>query len=116
MAHALHEALLRLPPEDQSRPCHTPRVITYASGANKWEESDDLAPAAVPLYLGDHFSASFDKPAGEGSESYVSDPAKPVTTVPRPVSLSGPAWPTWLVGISVSLMGVPMCSRSRPAC
>jgi putative CocE/NonD family hydrolase len=79
-------------------PCHTPRVITYATGTNKWEESDDLAPAAVPLYLGDHGAASFDKPAGEGAETYISDPMKPVTTVPRPVSLSGPAWPTWLVG------------------
>ena len=79
-------------------PCHTPRVITYASGANQWEEAQDLAPATTPLYLADHGAASFDKPAAEGTESYISDPAKPVTTTPRPVSLSGPAWPTWLVG------------------
>lgn len=78
-------------------PCHTPRVITYATGANQWEESDDLAPAAVPLYLGDHGAASFDKPAGEGAESYVSDPMKPVTSVPRPVALDGDIWKTWLV-------------------
>jgi putative CocE/NonD family hydrolase len=78
-------------------PCHTPRVITYATGTNTWEEADDLSPATTPLYLGAHGEASFDKPAGEGVETYVSDPAKPVSSVPRPVSLGGDEWKTWLV-------------------
>ncbi|WP_343614185.1 CocE/NonD family hydrolase [Novosphingobium sp.] len=78
-------------------PCHTPRVITYATGTNTWEEADDLSPSTTPLYLGGHGEASFDKPAGEGVESYVSDPAKPVPSVPRPVSLGGEEWRTWLV-------------------
>ncbi|WP_084454864.1 CocE/NonD family hydrolase [Novosphingobium rosa] len=78
-------------------PCHTPRVITYATGTNTWEEADDLSPATTPLYLGAHGEASFDKPASEGVETYVSDPAKPVPSVPRPVSLGGDEWKTWLV-------------------
>ncbi|WP_204320637.1 hypothetical protein, partial [Klebsiella pneumoniae] len=38
----------------------------------------------------------FDKP-GAGSDSYVSDPAKPVPHLPRPVNFQDVRWGTYLV-------------------
>ena len=40
-----------------------------------------------PLYLQADFGLGFDKPAADeaAADSYVSDPAKPVPYVPRPV-------------------------------
>jgi putative CocE/NonD family hydrolase len=78
---------------------HTPAVLTYASGANRWEESPRW-PMGTPtaLYLAAGNRAGFDRPAAAGHDDYVSDPAKPVPFLPRPLS-SGDAdqWPTWLV-------------------
>ncbi|MFM5894922.1 MAG: CocE/NonD family hydrolase [Novosphingobium sp.] len=79
-------------------PCKAmPAAITYATGTNTWE-TDAKWPAGTetPLYLTDKFGLSFTKPAA-GSDSYVSDPAKPVPFVPRPVHMDGDAWRTWLV-------------------
>ncbi|MCT2399637.1 CocE/NonD family hydrolase [Novosphingobium mangrovi (ex Huang et al. 2023)] len=77
--------------------CDTPPVLTYATGTNRWEVSQKW-PAGdyTPLYLGANSSLSFSKP-GAGSESYVSDPAKPVPMLPRPIHMSGDEWRTWLV-------------------
>ena len=79
-------------------PCKPmPAAITYATGTNKWEtDAKWPAGAETPLYLTDKFGLSFTKPAA-GSDSYVSDPAKPVPFVPRPVHMDGDAWKTWLV-------------------
>ncbi|WEK48392.1 MAG: CocE/NonD family hydrolase [Candidatus Andeanibacterium colombiense] len=78
-------------------PCHTPPVLTYATGADRWEVTDRWpAGNEQPLYLGAGGALSFGTVA-EGSESYVSDPAKPIPNTPRPVHLSGPEWRTWLV-------------------
>ena len=79
-------------------PCKPmPAAITYATGTNKWEtDAKWPAGAETPLYLADKFGLSFTKPAA-GSDSYVSDPAKPVPFVPRPVHMDGDAWKTWLV-------------------
>lgn len=49
----------------------------------------------VPRVL---FGLSFQKPTGEGSDTYVSDPAKPVPYLPRPVHFAdSDRWKTWLV-------------------
>jgi hypothetical protein len=49
----------------------------------------------TPLYLGSG-KLSFSKPDG-GSQSYVSDPAKPVPYLPRPVRFADtPRWQSWL--------------------
>ena len=78
-------------------PCDTPPVITYATGADRWEVTDTWpAGQDTPLYLGKDGKLSF-APVDTGSESYVSDPAKPVPNVPRPVHLSGSEWRTWLL-------------------
>lgn len=77
--------------------CDTPPVLTYATGANRWEVSQSWpAGAYTPLYLGANYGLSWTK--GEaGTDSYVSDPAKPVPMLPRPVTMKGDEWRTWLV-------------------
>lgn len=77
--------------------CDTPPVLTYATGANRWEVSPKW-PAGTykPLYLSKDFGLSWSKPQA-GSDSYVSDPAKPVPMLPRPVHMQGEEWRTWLV-------------------
>jgi putative CocE/NonD family hydrolase len=49
----------------------------------------------TPVYLNANGAAGFDRPAGEGHDDYVSDPAKPVPYLPRPIG--GGQWKTWLV-------------------
>jgi len=80
-------------------PCKPmPAAITYATGTNRWE-TDAKWPAGTeqPLYLTGKFGLSFAKPTAEGADEYVSDPAKPVPFMPRPVQLGGDGWKTWLV-------------------
>jgi predicted acyl esterase len=53
-----------------------------------------------PLYLQAGFSLGYEKPAASGAaaDSYVSDPAKPVPYVPRPVRFQdADRWRNWLV-------------------
>ncbi len=52
-----------------------------------------------PLYLEPGFALAFDKPADPAaSDSYVSDPAKPVPYLPRPVHFAdSDRWKQWLV-------------------
>ncbi len=98
-------------------PCKPmPAAITYATGSNKWE-TDAKWPAGseTPLFLTDKFGLSFTKPATAGSDAYVSDPAKPVPFVPRPVHMDGDAWKTWLVQDQRFVEGRPdVLSYSSP--
>ena len=78
----------------------TPRVLTYQTGPNVWQPSAKwpLAATMTPIYLGAGASLSFVADAKAGSDSYVSDPARPVPFVPRPSSYSdGVSWRPWLV-------------------
>jgi len=86
----------------------TPPVFIYNTGENRWDRlpgwplaCEQGCPAPVkPLYLQASFGLGFDKPAGAASavDTYVSDPAKPVPYLPRPVRFSDSArWQTWLV-------------------
>jgi uncharacterized protein len=75
---------------------HTPNVLTYATGVNRWEESPRWPMGTpTPLYLTGAGSAGFERPGAEGRDDYVSDPAKPVPYLPRPIT--GAQWKTWLV-------------------
>jgi uncharacterized protein len=78
---------------------HTPPVYTYASGINKWEASPRWPMGTpTPVYLTAATGVSFDRPAAAGHDDYVSDPAKPVPFLPRPVSMGDPdQWHGWLV-------------------
>jgi putative CocE/NonD family hydrolase len=48
------------------------------------------------LYLQANGGLGFDKP-GQGGDRYVSDPAKPVPHLPRPVNFGDGRWGDWLV-------------------
>jgi uncharacterized protein len=78
---------------------HTPNVLTYATGVNRWEESPRWPMGTpTPVYLTAATGVSFDRPAAAGHDDYVSDPAKPVPFLPRPVSMGDPdQWHGWLV-------------------
>ena len=86
---------------------NTPKVLIYNTGENRWDRlpgwplacDEGCVSPMKPLYLQAGFSLGFDKPAASGaSDSYVSDPAKPVPYVPRPVRFQdGERWRTWLV-------------------
>ncbi|MGZ3297616.1 MAG: CocE/NonD family hydrolase [Asticcacaulis sp.] len=80
---------------------HTPPVLTYATGVNHWETSQQW-PVGKPvkLFLHEGGKASFDAPGSEASthDDYVSDPAKPVPFIPRPINMNDRMqWTTWLV-------------------
>jgi hypothetical protein len=78
---------------------HTPPVLTYATGANHWNESPRWPMGTpTPLYLTENFGASFTAPGSAGHDDYVSDPSKPVPFIPRPIDMSdGSQWKPWLV-------------------
>ncbi|WP_431258801.1 CocE/NonD family hydrolase [Roseateles chitinivorans] len=78
----------------------TPPVLSYATGIHRWQASDRWPVGRLtPLFLDGQFTASFDRPEREGHDDYVSDPARPIPFVARPVRLkaSTPQWRTWLV-------------------
>jgi putative CocE/NonD family hydrolase len=80
--------------------------MVYETGTNTWRHLPrfPLACAAGcasplrPLYLLPGGRAGFTGPTAEGFDEYVSDPARPVPYLPRPVRFAdGDAWRTWLV-------------------
>jgi hypothetical protein len=86
----------------------TPPVLIYNTGENHWDRlrtwplacEEDCAAPLKPLYLQADFGLGFDKPAAsrDDTDSYVSDPAKPVPYLPRPVRFAdSDRWRTWLV-------------------
>jgi hypothetical protein len=85
----------------------TPPVLIYNTGENHWDRlqnwplaCDGGCPAPMkPLYLEPGFGLGFDRPkAASSGDSYVSDPAKPVPYLPRPVRFAdSDRWRTWLV-------------------
>jgi uncharacterized protein len=93
--------------KDGAPRAETPPVLIYNTGENHWDrlKSWPLAceqgcPTPLkPLYLQAAFGLGFDRPSTpEASDSYVSDPAKPVPFLPRPVRLNdGDRWRPWLV-------------------
>jgi putative CocE/NonD family hydrolase len=92
--------------KDAPKP-ETPRAMIYETGADEWRRYEawprscakGCPEAARSLYLLAGGGLGFDPPAagGAGFDEYVSDPAKPVPYVPRPI-MSGDAeqWSTWL--------------------
>ncbi len=86
-------------------------VNAYLTGANRWERlqmwpsgcPSGCSPTATPLYLESNMQVGFAAPnvGANGTDSYVSDPAKPVPFRPRPSQPIGYdlplTWPQWLV-------------------
>jgi putative CocE/NonD family hydrolase len=85
----------------------TPPVFIYNTGENHWDRLKSWPPACEqgcaaplkPLFLQANSSLAFDRPGGaQAADTYVSDPAKPVPYLPRPVRFAdGDKWRTWLV-------------------
>jgi putative CocE/NonD family hydrolase len=85
----------------------TPPVFIYNTGENHWDRlkqwplacDEGCASPMKALYLQANSALAFDKPRdATASDSYVSDPSKPVPYIPRPVHfLDGEHWRTWLV-------------------
>ncbi len=86
----------------------TPPVFIYNTGEKHWDRlrtwplscSAGCAAKPEPLYFTAGFGLSFTAPAVSAMEydEYVSDPAKPVPYLPRPVRFAdADRWRTWLV-------------------
>jgi putative CocE/NonD family hydrolase len=90
----------------------TPPVLIYNTGANHWDRlmswplacESGCPHKSKPLYLITGFGLSFTAPAEGDSKAptaydeYVSDPAKPVPYVPRPVRFAdSDSWRRWLL-------------------
>jgi putative CocE/NonD family hydrolase len=93
---------------DDAPKADTPPVFIYNTGENHWEKFKSwplscdrgCANKSKPLYLSANGGLTFEAPTSASAQydEYVSDPAKPVPYIPRPVSPSGgEAWKQWLV-------------------
>jgi putative CocE/NonD family hydrolase len=99
--------------KDGAAKADTPPVFIYNTGDNHWDRlkswplaCDTCGNKSKPLYLTSGFGLSFTAPtatsgtngSAKGYDEYVSDPAKPVPYLPRPVRFAdGEAWRRWLV-------------------
>jgi uncharacterized protein len=98
--------------KDGAPKADTPPVFIYNTGENHWDRlkswplacEQGCAEKSKPLYLTAGFGLTFAAPAEHDAKSpaaydeYVSDPAKPVPYVPRPVSFADrEVWRRWLV-------------------
>jgi len=85
-------------------PANLPAAAIYNTGENHWDRftswplacAQGCAAPLTPIYLGADGGLGFDKVAA-GGDSYVSDPARPVPHLPRPVNFGDGRWGDWLV-------------------
>jgi hypothetical protein len=92
-------------------------VTAFETGTNVWRRlsawpagcSTGCRISPTPLRLGPGLKATLATPApgGAGYEEYVSDPAKPVPFIPRPVRANGTTWAQWLVSDQREASGRP---------
>jgi putative CocE/NonD family hydrolase len=96
--------------KDDAPPLALAPVNAFETGTNEWRALSTWPACAEgcriehrKLYLQSGGKLSFSAPgaATPGYETYVSDPAKPVPYLPRPIHIEGSAgeqvWETWLV-------------------
>jgi putative CocE/NonD family hydrolase len=86
---------------------NTPAVVIYNTAENRWDRfsnwpvacAEGCAAPMKALYLQNGFGLEFGKPAvTAASDSYISDPAKPVPYIPRPLRMPDrDRWGPWLV-------------------
>jgi hypothetical protein len=91
-----------------------PQAAIYNTGENHWDRLSTwplacergCAAPLTPLYLGADGGLAFEA-AAAGGDSYVSDPAKPVPHLPRPVNFGDGRWGDWLVSDQRGVDGRP---------
>jgi putative CocE/NonD family hydrolase len=92
--------------KDRAPKVATAPVHVYETGTNAWRKLPRWPLACASgcpsplrsLFLQPGGRAAFTAPAAESFDEYVSDPAKPVPYLPRPVRFAdSDAWRTWLV-------------------
>jgi putative CocE/NonD family hydrolase len=94
--------------KDGAPKANTPPVFIYNTGENHWDRlqswplacEDGCSAPMKGLYLREGFGLAFEKAAGSGiaADSFISDPAKPVPYIPRPIRFAdGDRWGPWLV-------------------
>jgi putative CocE/NonD family hydrolase len=99
--------------KDDAPPLRIAAVTAFETGTNRWLDlphwpagcASACAIDHQKIYLQPGGGLGFAPPAapsgGPGFESYISDPAKPVPYVPRPIHIGGDdgeaTWQTWLV-------------------
>ena len=108
--------------KDDAPKAETPPVLIYNTGENHWDRlkswplscESGCASKSKPLYLTAGFGLSFDctggrsQSASSGYDEYVSDPAKPVPYLPRPVTFADrDRWKRWLVTDQRAVDGRP---------
>ncbi|MGA7127872.1 MAG: CocE/NonD family hydrolase [Chthoniobacterales bacterium] len=96
--------------KDDAPPADLAPVTAFETGTNRWErlptwpateDHSEIDPAS--LFLQPNGKLGFNRaPAAEpGFDEYISDPAKPVPFLPRPIHIEGEEgyrdWQTWLV-------------------
>ncbi|MGY4396558.1 putative CocE/NonD family hydrolase [Sphingomonas sp. UYAg733] len=95
-------------------PANLPAAAIYNTGENHWDRfanwplacQQGCAAPLTPIYLQDDGALGFEK-AQTGGDSYVSDPAKPVPHLPRPVNFGDGRWGDWLVSDQRGVDGRP---------
>ncbi|HEY6175725.1 MAG TPA: CocE/NonD family hydrolase, partial [Kofleriaceae bacterium] len=112
MARPFFDTYLR---DHPPKPSVAPATV-YETGTNAWRRLQRWPLACAtgcpsplrPLYLLAGGRAGFTAPGGEGFDEYVSDPAKPVPYLPRPVRFAdSSAWHWWLVSDQRSVADRP---------
>jgi putative CocE/NonD family hydrolase len=94
--------------QDDAPPLDLAPVIAFETGNNRWQSlptwpagcASACAIEPRKLYLRSGETLTFTPATQPGFESYVSDPAKPVPYLPRPIHTRGDgaeSWQTWLV-------------------
>ncbi|WP_294298710.1 CocE/NonD family hydrolase [uncultured Sphingomonas sp.] len=95
-------------------PANLPQVSIYNTGENHWDRLSNwplaceagCAAPLKPIYLQAGGKLGWDK-GGAGGDAYVSDPAKPVPHLPRPVNFGDGRWGDWLVSDQRGVDGRP---------
>lgn len=91
-----------------------PAATLYNTGENHWDRfaqwplacERGCASPMKPIYLAEGGALAFAKGA-KGGDAYVSDPAKPVPHLPRPVNFDDGRWGDWLVSDQRGVDGRP---------
>jgi uncharacterized protein len=95
--------------KDDAPPLDIAPVTAFETGTNRWASlpawplgcASGCSIERKQLYLQPAGALGFTAPNRSGFEAYLSDPAKPVPYLPRPIHIEGdagqPSWQTWLV-------------------